>query len=258
SGLRGSSDFGQVVSWNGEHELSFWTNKSVSGDKQYCSRLNGSDGGGITPPFLTKESTVGFFYTHLCRSMVLNYNKEISYQGIPGWQFTLPENIFDSPRKNPDNQCFCKDPGGDLESQCLDGIYRAFVCYRDAPLVISKPHFLDGDQQLIDGVEGLHPSRDNHDSLYEVEPISGMFLRASIKFQLVAELQHLAGVSSLGDLPHVFVPTIWIEQLSYLDQENVDFIKYELVIPLRIAAWLQWIFISLSVIMQFVQLNGII
>ncbi|CAG7824544.1 unnamed protein product, partial [Allacma fusca] len=25
SGLRGSSDFGQVVSWNGEHELSFWT-----------------------------------------------------------------------------------------------------------------------------------------------------------------------------------------------------------------------------------------
>ncbi|CAG7833548.1 unnamed protein product [Allacma fusca] len=201
SGVKGSERFGQILSWNGEKELSFWTNNSLPADQQFCNKLNGSD-------------------------------------GIPGWQFRIANNALQSPSKNPDNQCFCQDPGGGLEKECIDGLYRAFNCYHDAPMVISKPHFLDGAQSLLDGVEGLNPRRDVHDSMYSIEPVSGMFLTCSVKFQLSAEIQPYPGV--IDDLPHVFVPLLWVEQNSSLDQAHSDFIMWMKVIPLRIIAWIEW------------------
>ncbi|CAG7838605.1 unnamed protein product, partial [Allacma fusca] len=169
SGVKDSSKLGNTVSWDGKKELEIWTDESLPDDQQYCNRLNGSDGS-ITPPFMTTDRKLYIFYDMLCRSLLFTYNSTSEYQGIPSWQFTLPAGIFSRPEINPDNKCFCLNPGGGLDSRCLDGIYRAFSCYSDSPFAFSKPHFLHGDQQLIDGVEGLKPVLEKHDSMVEFEP----------------------------------------------------------------------------------------
>ncbi|CAG7827645.1 unnamed protein product, partial [Allacma fusca] len=118
----------------------------------------------------TKDRKLFAYYPLICRSLNFEYSRETEYEGIPAWEFKLPRDIFASPARNPDNQCFCINPGGGLNSECIDGVYRAFTCKNDSPFVFSKPHFLDGDRRLVEGVEGLSPSRELHDSKMEFEP----------------------------------------------------------------------------------------
>lgn len=40
------------------------------------------------------------------------------------------------------------------------------------PLALSKGHFLDGDPQLFDRIEGLNPDQTEHDSRLVIEPVS--------------------------------------------------------------------------------------
>lgn len=42
----------------------------------------------------------------------------------------------------------------------------------DAPVFVSKPHFLDADKSYLDGVIGLHPNLSTDDAFLEVEPVS--------------------------------------------------------------------------------------
>lgn len=44
-----------------------------------------------------------------------------------------------------------------------------------APLVASKPHFLDADEKLLRAVDGLNPKRDEHDIFLHLEMVNMLF-----------------------------------------------------------------------------------
>jgi hypothetical protein len=52
------------------------------------------------------------------------------------------------------------------------------------PLFASKPHFLDADERLIDGVGGMNPNREHHDTFVDFEPITGVTFRAAKRLQV--------------------------------------------------------------------------
>jgi len=52
------------------------------------------------------------------------------------------------------------------------------------PLFASKPHFLDGDLQLQQSVEGLSPSTENHNTYVDFEPLTGVSMRVAKRLQL--------------------------------------------------------------------------
>jgi hypothetical protein len=39
------------------------------------------------------------------------------------------------------------------------------------PLLLSKPHFLEGDSEIIGGVEGMNPDPEQHDTLIDIHPV---------------------------------------------------------------------------------------
>lgn len=52
----------------------------------------------------------------------------------------------------------------------------AYTCYSfrctEAPLLASKPHFLDADEKLLRAVDGLNPKRNEHDIFLQLEMVS--------------------------------------------------------------------------------------
>jgi len=43
--------------------------------------------------------------------------------------------------------------------------------FEEIPVVLSKPHFLDGDESLRTNVKGMKPNREIHDFFIDVEPV---------------------------------------------------------------------------------------
>lgn len=49
---------------------------------------------------------------------------------------------------------------------------RCLCSHPDAPIFISHPHFYNADPALVNAVEGLHPSKDQHALFLDVHPVS--------------------------------------------------------------------------------------
>ena len=45
-------------------------------------------------------------------------------------------------------------------------------CFSDPPIVISAPHFYQGNESLLQTVNGLHPEKSAHETYLDVEPVS--------------------------------------------------------------------------------------
>ena len=43
-------------------------------------------------------------------------------------------------------------------------------------MVFSQPHFLDADPAVINAVTGVHPNREEHSTIIDVEPVSFIIL----------------------------------------------------------------------------------
>ncbi|CAG7726305.1 unnamed protein product, partial [Allacma fusca] len=187
AGVKDSSTIGNIMSFNGETRLSYWNHNSLPrSEQEYCNRLNGSDGT-LNPPMVTRDRPLYVFNPFLCRSVHLKYSHEVTSLGINGYRFTFTKDVFSSPDKNPDNECFCGKPGGSLNQECIDGGYRLFSCHSDAPIVITKPHFAEADPKYAKNVDGIVPDAEKYASYADVEPISGMLIKANLKVQVNIE-----------------------------------------------------------------------
>ena len=47
-----------------------------------------------------------------------------------------------------------------------------FTILEGNPIYMSWPHFLHGDKELIDGVDGLNPDAEIHSFILDVDPVS--------------------------------------------------------------------------------------
>lgn len=52
------------------------------------------------------------------------------------------------------------------------GAYQINACRKETPLLVSLPHFLDGDQEYLNKSRGLNPDRSLHETFIELEPVS--------------------------------------------------------------------------------------
>jgi len=96
----------------------------------------------------------------------------MKYEGIPGYRFRLPKEVFTSPEEYSENECFYPNPGEGLYNENINGQGRLQSCKSGAPIVISKPHFLDAEERLYTDIKAdMNPDRDSHDTFIELEPV---------------------------------------------------------------------------------------
>lgn len=166
---------------------------------EYCNTINGTDGSSFHPQ-VKRSETLYIFNTDLCRSLFLDYEMDSSVRGIPTYKFVVPRRFFQAPANEPENECFCTQKAGLSDLLCrTDGILDISKCRKGAPIVLSAPHFYNGDPALRANVSGLRPNKLRHETFLEIEPLTGLVLNAARRIQINVQVKHHA------DTPYVLI-----------------------------------------------------
>ena len=74
---------------------------------------------------------------------------------------------------------------------CYDGMIHVESCFGGAPIIMSAPHFYNGDPYLANAVDGLKPIKELHDTVLDIEPTLGIALNAHKKIQARTDVNKL-------------------------------------------------------------------
>lgn len=135
-----------------------------------CNMIKGGDGT-VFPPFVKSSDRLWVFNSDACRSIPFDFVKERVFKGIPVLRFAIADEFFSSAERFPENECFCIHKT--RRNRCTqNGVYDIGGCQAGAPVVLTKPHFLDSDPDLTQYVDGLSPNSELHDGYLDVEPVN--------------------------------------------------------------------------------------
>ncbi|PNF20583.1 hypothetical protein B7P43_G04867 [Cryptotermes secundus] len=149
-------------SYNGWTTLRQWTGGT------HCSSLKGVSEGVLYPKPMTSNDTFLIYRKAFCRFLPVVFSRSgVTNEGFPAYWFNLPDNVFDSPDKNPDNACYCRP---EVAPCLLSGLADITPCYYSIPVALSFPHFLKGDPRLLEKMDGLSPDPNKHETNIVIQP----------------------------------------------------------------------------------------
>ncbi|XP_028274400.1 scavenger receptor class B member 1 isoform X2 [Parambassis ranga] len=220
----------RVDSWNGLKELSYWRTPQ-------CNMINGT-AGQMWPPFLTKESTLPFYSPDACRSMEFIYQRSGDFKGVPLYRFSSSKNLFANGTEYAPNEGFCP---------CRQsGLLNVSSCRYNSPTFISQPHFYNADPVLLDYVQGLHPTEEEHGLFIDIHPPTGVPLNVAIRLQLNLYMKRVSGITETGKISEVVMPMIWFEENGYIDGPVLKTFHTNLVVLPAVMEIMQYGFIALG------------
>uniref|UniRef100_A0A673HE34 Lysosome membrane protein 2-like n=1 Tax=Sinocyclocheilus rhinocerous TaxID=307959 RepID=A0A673HE34_9TELE len=182
TGKQNYQDFARIDEWNGQSTLNWWSTEG-------CNRINGTDGASFHP-VITKTEKLYIFSPDLCRSIYAQYESDVSVRGVPGFRFVPPSEVFANLTINPDNAGFCVPAGNCLGS----GLLNVSVCKEGVPIIMSSPHFYQADDRFVQDVFGMNPNKEEHETVIDVNPLTGMLLRGAKRVQVNVYLRKYESV----------------------------------------------------------------
>jgi hypothetical protein len=152
-----------------------------------ASTVSGTAGTGYYPG-VSHTDTLRMFHETLVRSLPLVVPSTdgsspgegppttASHHGVQALRFQIRNDSLQPASVVPDNAAYYQAGPA--------GLFNLSNCNALQPLFMSKPYFLDGDPSLSSAV-GLGPAvRQQHDSFYDVEPITGMLIGVQERSQV--------------------------------------------------------------------------
>jgi len=249
SGKYDMNHYNEVLEYNGMTRLpdSWWEDfgptpsAHKSGVPGICHDIIGTDGLGYSPN-VDKESDVWLFNDQLCRSIWLSYQGDVDIGGIKTYQYSPDPHVFSM--SNPDNYCYCPKVSQcavpNLENDtwdmtgceiCKDGILSLQGC-QGAPVVMSTPHFLDGDPSLAEAIDGVEPVREKHVTYLNLEPRTGMPLEAHKRIQISVPVYPTEYFTALQNIEKLVIfPLVWVDEGADIDGDTLKKAKSMLVTP---------------------------
>lgn len=222
TGENGMGDFLEIVAWNGSETLHYWKGYEA----EYCNMINGTDGSQY-PPRMTRDTIVRLYTSELCRSLYLTYDKDVYIHGIPAYRYVPPREVLEDPEVNHDNLCYCVPD----RAHCLGaGMLNLQPCL-GLPLVLSTPHFYNGDEVELEKIVGLNPSKAEHETTIDVEPRTGVAMYAAKKMQLNIPLKPYGGLPAFKNVPEVIFPIVWVNESAKIDAENAKLVRNAVFVP---------------------------
>ncbi|XP_033845493.1 scavenger receptor class B member 1 isoform X2 [Periophthalmus magnuspinnatus] len=222
----------RVDSWNGMTELNYWRTPQ-------CNMINGT-AGQMWPPFMTKETTLPFYSPDACRSMELVYQRPGHMKGIPYYRYVAPPTLFANGADYEPNEGFCP---------CRQsGLLNVSSCRHNSPMFISHPHFFNADPVLLDFVQGLAPTEEEHGLFIDIHPDTGVPLNVSIRLQLNLYMKTVPGITETGKISEVVMPILWFAESGYIDGPILNTFHTNLVILPAVMEYMQYGFIALGLL----------
>jgi len=141
-------------------------------------------------------------------------DKEDMYGGIKAYRFSPADNLLDSEEDNPENACFCK--GGSCEG-VPSGTFNISTCSYGAPILLSRPHFLNADESLKEDVVGLRGNPAEHDSYIDIEPVTGMTLGVKAGLQMNVQIIPDEDIPKAKGLRNIVYPLAY-----FMDESKIE------------------------------------
>jgi len=244
--------YNEVLEFGGKSKLpdSWWIDfgptpsADMSGVPGICKDIIGTDGLSFAPN-IDKDQDIWLFNDQLCRSIWLTFQEEISISGIKTYHYRPSADVFSM--SNPDNYCYCPGmkkcavavPGDDIwdtttckEEGCIDGLLFLSGC-QGAPVIMSTPHFLDSDPDLVDAIDGINPDREKHVTYLNLEPMTGMPLQAHKRIQANVPIRHSSYFDVMENQQEKMTafPLLWVDEGADIDDDLLKEAKSMLVTP---------------------------
>ncbi|XP_040915430.1 lysosome membrane protein 2-like isoform X2 [Toxotes jaculatrix] len=239
TGVENYMDYGRVKTWKGQSQLTFWrTNQSNS--------INGSDGSAFHP-LLSKNERIYIFTPDLCRSIYMDFEKDVEVKGIPAYRFTPPRSVLASKEENPANEGFCVTP-----EECLGtGLLKVSPCRKGAPVVASFPHFHLADEKFVAAIDGMSPQREHHQTFLDLNPTTGVIVRANKRAQVNILLNRISGFPKTRGLNETIFPVMFLNESVVIDDASAARVQKLLLIATVVPNF-PLIFVGLGGIMLIV------
>lgn len=227
-----------IQTFNGMKYLPYWSTPE-------SNMINGTDGT-YNPPFLDKTLPGYVFSSDICRSIKSEYERDTTLQGITAYRYIGPPSDFESADKNPDNLGFCTPDA----SHCLPGgLLNVSNCQKNAPVVMSLPHFLYTDPVVLEMIsEGLSPNKEEHETFFDIEPQTGAPLRINKRLQINVHVKTYKHFLDWKHLPEVYLPTVWINESSCITDEHGSEFRWLTLYPNMITTIVGWGLIGIGII----------
>ncbi|XP_049593869.1 lysosome membrane protein 2 [Syngnathus scovelli] len=232
-------DYGRVETWKGQSQLTFWnSNQSNS--------INGSDGSAFHP-LLKKNERIYVFTPDLCRSIHMEFEKDVEVRGIPAFRFTPPRSVLASKEENPANEGFCVTP-----KECLGtGLLNVSPCRRGAPVVASFPHFYLAESKYAEAIGGMSPERTHHQTYLDLNPTTGIIVRANKRAQINILMTRVSGIPITRGINNTIFPVMFLNESVVIDEASAARV-HKLLSIVKVVSNFPLIFVALGLIMLLI------
>ncbi|XP_068190453.1 lysosome membrane protein 2-like isoform X2 [Antennarius striatus] len=201
-------DYGRVDTWAGQSQLTFWTSNQ-------SNSINGTDGSAFHP-LLSKDERIYIFTPDLCRSIYMEFEKDVEVKGIPAYRFTPPRSVLASKEENPANEGFCVKP-----QECLGtGVLKVSPCRKGAPVVASFPHFHLADEKYVAAIGGMAPQSRHHQTFLDLNPTTGVIVRANKRAQVNILLSRILGFPKTRTVNETIFPVMFLNESVVIDDAS--------------------------------------
>ncbi|XP_040822664.1 lysosome membrane protein 2 isoform X1 [Ochotona curzoniae] len=203
-------NFTKIVEWKGKTALEWWATAE-------CNMINGTDGDTFHP-LISSDELLYVFPSDFCRSVYVTFSGYESVQGVPALRFRVPEEIL---ANNSANAGFCLPEGNCLGS----GVLNVSVCKNGAPIIMSFPHFYLADEKFVSAIGGMHPNKEEHETFVDVNPLTGIILKAAKRFQINVYVKKLDDFPETGNIRTMVFPVMYINESAVIDKESARRLK---------------------------------
>lgn len=210
------SKIGEVELWDYRDHTDFFEGT--------CGMVNGS-AGEFYPPNQTKDKPVSFFSPDMCRTINFDFAEEVNVNGINGYKYSGSKKTVDDGSMYPENKCF--NSGQSIPS----GVMNVTSCRFGTPVFMSFPHYYQADKYYLDQVEGLNPTKEDHEFHIVLEPMTGIPLDVAARFQINMLIRPIPNIALYQDAPTMFFPVLWFEQKVAITDEMAADVRTVLSIP---------------------------
>uniref|UniRef100_A0A8C3X327 Scavenger receptor class B member 2 n=1 Tax=Catagonus wagneri TaxID=51154 RepID=A0A8C3X327_9CETA len=182
-----------------------------------CNMINGTDGDSFHP-LITKDEVLYVFSSDFCRSVHITFSDFERVQGLPALRYEVPAEIL---ANTSDNAGFCIPKGNCLGS----GVLNVSVCKNGAPIIMSFPHFYQADDKFVSAIDGMRPSKDHHQAFVDINPLTGVILRAAKRFQINVYVRKLDDFIETGNIRTLIFPVMYFNESVLIDEETASRLK---------------------------------
>ncbi|TNN60153.1 Lysosome membrane protein 2 [Liparis tanakae] len=102
-----------------------------------------------------------------------------------------------------------------------------YIC---APIVVSFPHFYQADPKYINAVDGLNPNKEEHETYLDLQPTTGVPIRACKRAQLNIILKRVQGFPKTKFINETIFPIMFVNETATVDDESAAQMRTMLLI----------------------------